>query len=123
MGRGNKRKRGQSGGLEDQYGEVKGEDYGDRLNVPSFGGGSMRGGGSGGGPSRTGAARSITYERHVPKFLQQYAHLMDAKKNPFDSRHKTMREAAEQLGVKHGHNEDEFDEADDGVRLLFRLVG
>eukprot|EP01023_Acetabularia_acetabulum_P059976 TRINITY_DN7208_c1_g1_i1.p1 TRINITY_DN7208_c1_g1~~TRINITY_DN7208_c1_g1_i1.p1 ORF type:complete len:335 (+),score=74.98 TRINITY_DN7208_c1_g1_i1:75-1007(+) len=110
---GRKRKRGGVG--EDQYGEVKGEDYGDRLNA-SMSGGGMRGGGSAGGASRRGAARCITYERQVPKFLQEYAHLMDPQKNPFQSRHTTMAEADDaKIGLE--SREDNEDEFDDGGAL------
>ncbi|CAD7701189.1 unnamed protein product [Ostreobium quekettii] len=40
--------------------------------------GQRFGGGGASGPS------PIVYERHVPKFLQPYAHLIDKRRNPFD---------------------------------------
>ncbi|GMH34298.1 hypothetical protein BSKO_02132 [Bryopsis sp. KO-2023] len=77
-----KRKGGRFGGDEeghfDQYGACgASQDRDEHFSGPSRG---FRGGGSAGGPTRSGA--NVTYQRHIPKFLQPYADLLEKRKKP-----------------------------------------
>eukprot|EP00877_Chromochloris_zofingiensis_P014877 jgi/Chrzof1/9643/Cz04g10220.t1 len=60
--------------VEDQYGEYRSQDR-DTNFQPSRGGHS--GGGSAGGSRRGG---DLSFQRHVPKFLQPYAHMLGGRK-------------------------------------------
>ena len=102
-------KRKQTHAFSDQYGEAKSQDRDDSFQ--NFSKGSQSGGGSAGGPSRTGA--DIKFERHVPKFLQPYAHMLGK-----GSRRQTQEEEEEPVMLEHGGADE--DPADDleAVRSL-----
>jgi hypothetical protein len=57
--------------VEDQYGEIRGQER--DFQAPMSRGG-MQGGGSAGSTRRGNV--NVNFERHVPKFLQPYAHLL-----------------------------------------------
>jgi tetratricopeptide (TPR) repeat protein len=85
MGKG--RKRG-APPVENQFGEVGvSQDREDRGHG-GRGGGSSRGGGSAGGGRGGGRGVDLTFQRHVPKFLQSHAHLLGSgqqgNQNPDD---------------------------------------
>jgi tetratricopeptide (TPR) repeat protein len=69
-----------AGPAEDQFGEVGGsQDRQDHHGGGRGGGGSGRGGGGGGGAGGgRGGQGDLTFQRHVPKFLQSHAHLLGA---------------------------------------------
>ena len=72
MGKGKKRGAGPS---EDQFGEIGGsQDRQDHHHGGGRGGGGRGGGTAGGG--RGGSHSDLTFQRHVPKFLQSHAHLL-----------------------------------------------
>ena len=73
MGKG--RKRG-AAPLEDQFGQVGASQ--DRDEHFSGGRGGGRGGGGSAGGGRGGSKSDLTFQRHVPKFLQSHAHLLGA---------------------------------------------
>ncbi|KAG7672151.1 hypothetical protein Ndes2526B_g06867 [Nannochloris sp. 'desiccata'] len=74
MGKGRKRGAGPS---EDQFGEIGGsQDRQDHHSGGGRGGGGRGGGAAGGG--RGGSHCDLTFQRHVPKFLQSHAHLLGA---------------------------------------------
>jgi tetratricopeptide (TPR) repeat protein len=74
MGKG--RKRG-AGPAEDQFGEIGGSQDRHDHAQGGRGGGSGRGGGAAGG-GHGGSHSDLTFQRHVPKFLQSHAHLLGA---------------------------------------------
>ena len=73
---GNKPKRGQkdAGQFADQYGDAMVSQDRDHHHAGS--GKGAGGGGDAGGGSRRGGGDSLTFQRHVPKFLQAHAHLL-----------------------------------------------
>jgi len=72
MGKGRKRGAGPS---EDQFGEIGGsQDRQDHYPAGGRGGGGRGGGAAGGG--RGGSHSDLTFQRHVPKFLQSHAYLL-----------------------------------------------
>jgi hypothetical protein len=60
---------------EDQFGEIRSQDR-DTFQPPASRGG-MRGGGGAGSSRRSNA--DLSFQRHVPKFLQPYAHMLGKK--------------------------------------------
>lgn len=76
MGRGKRRG---GGPQEDQFGDVGGSQ--DREEHFHRGGGRGGGGGTSGGSAGGGRGGSVglTFQRHVPKFLQAHAHLLGAQ--------------------------------------------
>mmetsp|Transcript_6366 Transcript_6366/g.16973 ORF Transcript_6366/g.16973 Transcript_6366/m.16973 type:complete len:188 (+) Transcript_6366:68-631(+) len=69
-----KRRGGGQTGREDQYGEAgTSQDADERFQFSSK---SSRGGGSAGSQTRHKAGHDLSYQRHVPKFLQKYSHLL-----------------------------------------------
>lgn len=70
------KRRGQGSGREDQFGEFGSQDRDERFQ---FSHKSSSGGGSAGG-SRRGAAGELSFQKHVPKFLQKYSHLLGGGK-------------------------------------------
>ena len=67
--------------VEDQYGAGFSGGHRDDFAGHSSGGGGGTGGGDAG--KRTGAKGNVTYKRNLPKFLQQYAHLVGDKTSAF----------------------------------------
>ena len=76
-----------SGGYEDQYGGGWSGGHKDHGGGGSGGGGGGGGGGTGGGSAGGGAkGKGVTYERQLPKFLQQHAHLLQREGAQDDSK-------------------------------------
>ena len=67
------KRRGESGPQKDQYGEFGGSQ--DREVFVGFSGGgkSQKGGGTAGGSKK---GTDLSFQRQIPKFLQQYSHLL-----------------------------------------------
>lgn len=66
------KRRGESGPQKDQYGEFGGSQ--DREVFVPFGSKSQKGGGTAGGSKK--GSTDLNFQRHIPKFLQQYSHLL-----------------------------------------------
>lgn len=89
------KRRGEKGGHEDQFGEYGGSQ--DREVVSNFSSGKgQKGGGTAGASGRKDA--NLSFQRVVPKFLQQYSHLLPQHAPPED-------EDAPVVLDQHGHQE------------------
>lgn len=85
----------------------------DRDEAFALSGKRFRGGGEAGG-GRASRAAPVVYERHIPKFLLPYAHLIDKKKNPHDGRASPERRQNAEASV----NDEDVDDRDQAVRNL-----
>ena len=86
---GGKRGRGKDsgGGYEDQYGGGWSGGHRDHSSGPGGGGGGGVGGMTGGGGAGGGKSGSgVTFQRQLPKFLQQHAHLLQRDEGQDDSK-------------------------------------
>ncbi len=101
-------KRKPSHSVSDQFGEYGGSQDRDEQFAP-MGRGRNTGGGSAGASARKGA--NLSFERHVPKFLQPYAHMLGAKREDEDEPVVVGQDAAQRRGGK--DSDDGDDAADD----------
>lgn len=62
----------------DQFGEI-----GVSQDREQYGHGGVRHGGSGGGAGGRARGRDLTYQRHIPKFLQPHAHFLGGGKSAY----------------------------------------
>jgi hypothetical protein len=98
---GAKRERKQTHGHSDQYGEMKSQDREEGFQLSK--GGSQTGGGTAGKSGRPGS--DVKFERHVPKFLQPYAHMLGK------GRRQTEEEEEAPATLEHaGADEDDADD-------------
>lgn len=119
---------------EDQFGEVGGSQDRDFFSSHGASKGSGGGGDAGwliffkiysqkrttlnlklkrytGGGRRTGGGANITFERHVPKFLQGYEHMLGAKKPEDDPVILNKKIQQQDFGAESDDNDDEQQEA------------
>lgn len=99
------KKRGRNEGLTDQYGEFGSQDRDERFSGFSSGPG-LKGGGSAGGQKKGG---NVSFERHVPKFLQPYAHML-GKGRKGDDDEEEERPQIEEAGEDAEFGDDEGEE-------------
>ncbi|GAX82631.1 hypothetical protein CEUSTIGMA_g10057.t1 [Chlamydomonas eustigma] len=106
---------GGGGGLSDQYGECfKSQDRDDRSQ---FSHKSSGGGGSAGGKARP--EHNLNFQRHVPKFLQKYQHLLGGRGAQPSEDEPAMDEHTAALMKRkaqdfEGYDEDDNERATDG---------